>query len=84
MKLEQKIVAIYTVAGLMFGVISHYLTASSLLLALVLPVVSYFITVWPFVKLLKEKDTKKNILSGFMTFFLVWITVWIFFYNLKV
>ena len=82
MKLEQKIVAIYTVIGFAGGLISNYLTASSIFLALLVPYVIYFVCVLPLVKKVKDKKMKKIVFNSLFTFFLVWLTVWIFFYNL--
>lgn len=81
-KLEQKIVGVYSVIGAVCGVLSDYLTSFSLLYAFILPAAIYVATLFPFMKVVKEKGVKKFALSGFVTFFLLWITVWIFFHNL--
>ena len=81
-KLDQKIVAIYTVIGLAAGIISNYLTGNSVILAMILPLILYFITLIPLVKKTGEKRRKRIVLNSFLTLFLMWATVWIFLYNL--
>jgi len=82
MKLEQKIVALYTVIGVIAGTISNYLATTSTLLAVVAAVVIYFGTSIPLMKGKDEKTRKKIAFNSGMTIFLVWATVWVFLYNL--
>ncbi len=83
MKIDQKVVAVYTVIGLLGGLISNYLMGTNVILASVVPFAMCLSTLFPLVKLTKNESKKSRILfNGFFTFFLVWMTVWILLYNL--
>jgi len=82
MKIEQKIVAIYTVIGAVSGLISNYLTAISVFWAAISAFMIYFGTVLPILKAKEGKKKKSISFNAAMTFFLVWATVWVFLFNL--
>ena len=81
MKVEQKIAMIYTLLGFVSGFLTNYTTGLSLTIALSIPFIIYFISL-PF--LTHSVKKKKTILfyHSFMTFILVWLTIWILLYNL--
>lgn len=81
MKKEQKLVMIYTVLGVLCGLLSNYMV-SSLPFALMLPAVIYFVSLFLLMKISKESKLKMVISNTLITFFAVWITVWVFLYNL--
>jgi len=82
MKLEQKIVAAYLLVGLVCGILSNYLASINLAYALLVPLGIYFVTLVPLVKVVKERRFRMLISNSLVTFFLVWIMVWVFLYNL--
>ena len=83
MKIDQKVVAVYTVIGLLGGLISNYLMDTSVILASVVPFALCLLSLLLFVQMVKNESKKSRILfNGFFTFFLVWMTVWILLYNL--
>lgn len=82
MKIEQKIVAAYSVIGLACGLISDYFTPANLTFALLVPAAIYFATMLPLVKLVKEQKMRMLVSNSLITFFLVWIMVWVFLYNI--
>lgn len=81
-KLDQRIVAIYTVFGAAAALVANYLNPLSTALALILPFAAYLATLAPIVKGKGKKEKQRIILNSFLTLFLVWATVWIFFFNL--
>jgi len=80
--LEQKIVAVYSAVGFACGVLSNYLTTINLSLALLLPTACYFATLFPLIKLIKERKLRMLVSNSLITFFLVWLMVWVFLQNL--
>jgi hypothetical protein len=50
-------------------------------IALSLPFVIYFVSLIPLITLVKEKKSWL-FYNSFITFILVWLTVWVLFYNL--
>lgn len=82
MKLEQKIVAAYLLVGFVCGILSNYLASINLTYALLVPLGIYFVTLVPLVKVIKERRFRMLISNSLVTFFLVWVMVWVFLYNL--
>lgn len=82
MLLEQRIVTVYLFVGIVCGLLSNYLTSINLALALLVPVVCYFVTLFPLIKIVKERRFRMLISNSLITFFLVWIMIWVFLYNL--
>ena len=82
MLLEQKIVIVYLFVGIVCGLLSNYLTSINLALALLVPVACYFVTLFPLIKIVKERRFRMLISNSLITFFLVWIMIWVFLYNL--
>jgi len=83
MKLEQKIVLIYLVIGMVMGVLSNYLFASmGLLVAIITPFVVYAVTIAALLNIVKERKVKTVVLNSFVTFILFWLVVWIFLFNI--
>jgi|YelNatPaOPRAMG01_1025707.scaffolds.fasta_scaffold08474_6 hypothetical protein len=83
MKIEQKIIIAYTILGFCSGFLTNYLFISGLglIFAIVAPFVIYFVSLLFLVVFVK----KKKILlfyNSFVTFLLVWLTIWILLYNL--
>jgi hypothetical protein len=81
MKIEQKLVTLYTVMGVLCGILSNYLM-SNLMFALLLPVACYLGSIVMVIKMVKERKLRMIISNSLITFFAVWITMWVFLYNL--
>ena len=83
MKVEQKIVFAYTILGILLGFLTNYLFKSGvdLTIATAIPFVVYFVSLLPLITLVKEKKSWL-FYNSFITFILVWLTVWVLFYNL--
>ena len=83
MKVEQKIVFAYTILGTLLGFLTNYLFKSGvdLTIAIAIPFVVYFVSLLPLITLVKEKKSWL-FYNSFITFLLIWLTVWILFYNL--
>lgn len=87
-KLDQKIVTIYTLLGMILAVISQYVVVSDLLgmgmlLSLLIPSVTYGVSLQLLTKKLTEKKRKRVYSTSFVTLFFVWATVWILIFNLS-
>jgi hypothetical protein len=82
MKVEQKIVIVYTILGLISGFLTNYLFMAGLglIVAVSTPFAVYFISL----SLLTAFVKKKTLLfyNSFVTFLLVWLTIWILLYSL--
>lgn len=83
MKAEQVITAVYVVLGIAFSYMSNYLTKTfpNVLLAVSIPFIFYGLSVGPLFKLGKLHKRKMLISNSLITFFCVWLVVWIVFYN---
>jgi FtsH-binding integral membrane protein len=81
MKVEQKIVFAYTILGLFSGFLTNYLFMAGLglIVATAAPFAIYFISL-SFLAVFTKK--KMLFYNSFVTFLLVWLTVWILLYNL--
>jgi Mn2+/Fe2+ NRAMP family transporter len=84
MKIERFIALGYLFLGISFGVVSNYFTKSSsgLTFALSFPLFAYFISLLPLLKFVKQKKKTWLFYNSFITFFLIWLIVWILLYNL--
>jgi hypothetical protein len=83
MRLEQKIVLIYLVVGMVMGVTSDYLYGSmGLGVAAAVPFVIYAISIAAFLNIVKDRKVKSVVLNSFVTFILFWLVVWIFLFNI--
>jgi len=80
--IEQKIVFVYMMIGIVCGLISSYYTATNLPYALMFPVAIYAIVTVPLLRMAKEHKTSMIISNSLVTFLLVWILVWVFLYNI--
>lgn len=80
MKLDQTITLIYTVVGVLSGFISSYF--HNLLLAVVIPLIIYVISLVPLLNSVKQKKKFWLFYNSFITFALVWMMVWILIFNL--
>jgi hypothetical protein len=69
--------------GIFLGFVTNYLLKinADLSVALGLPPVVYFASLLPLIGLVKQKKSVL-FLNSFITFILVWLTVWILFYNI--
>ncbi len=83
MKVDQVIVSIYVLLGILLGLASNYFNKNlgGLLLAFVVPIASYLITVFPLIRFVKQKQRKWLIQNSLIAFFLIWIIVWIIAHN---
>ncbi len=82
LKVEQKLVSVYSLMGLLFGVLSNWMYSTSLALAMILPAAVYFASVVALRKYAKITKVSSIASNTLVTFFLVWIVVWVFLYNL--
>ncbi|MDI6798908.1 MAG: hypothetical protein QMD12_02855 [Candidatus Aenigmarchaeota archaeon] len=78
MKVEQVVVLAFFSLGILSGSISNYFVKAqeSLMLALILPVIIYFIFLSLFKKLVKAKKFRWLIYNSLVTFVLIWLVVW--------
>lgn len=85
MRVEQKIVMVYTILGLLSGFLTNYSHGVGLWLevAIVAPFSLYFISL-PFLAAIVRKKKTTVFYNSFLTFLLVWLTVWILLFNLGV
>jgi hypothetical protein len=83
MKIDQIIVSIYVLLGILLGLASNYFNKNlgGLLLAFVVPLAIYLATLFPLLKLVKQKQKKWLIQNSLIAFFLIWIIVWIIAHN---
>lgn len=80
MKKEQSVTILYTILGCVVGYIS--LLVNSFILILVLVFAVYFMTVLPLSKKINVDKVVKWLLSNtFITYFLVWLIVYILLSN---
>lgn len=82
MRIEQKIVAVYSVVGGVCGFLSNHLTQINLTYALLVPIGGYFVTLLPLIRIVKERRLRMLISNSLVTFLLVWMMTWVFLYNL--
>lgn len=81
-KLDQKIVGVYSILGIICGFVSNYFTATSLSYSLMIPLGIYAISTVPLLRLTKEQKTQTVVSGSILTFLLVWVMVWVFLYNI--
>lgn len=83
MKAEQVITSVYVALGIVFGLVSNYVlkTFSSVILAVLIPIIFYAVTVGPLFKLGKLHKRKMLVSNSIITFFIVWIVIWIILFN---
>lgn len=80
MNLDKKLIGIYTLLGVVLGVVSNYF--SSLIYQLAIPLAVYLISFFILIRYEKSKKPKWLFYNSFLTFLLVWFMVWILLYNL--
>jgi hypothetical protein len=83
LKLEQKIVLVYTIFAALLGIATNYLLKNGfdLIISLGSPFVIYFVSLLLLTTLIKEKKSRL-FYNSFITFILVWLTVWVLLYNI--
>ncbi|MEM7822432.1 MAG: hypothetical protein QXI23_03035 [Candidatus Aenigmatarchaeota archaeon] len=83
MRVEQKIVMVYTLLGLVSSFITNYLytLGLNLMIVIALSLSIYFITL-PLLLILTKNKKMIIFYNSFVTFILVWLTFWILLYNL--
>lgn len=83
MKAEQIITIVYVALGIVFGFISNYVlrTFSNIILAFLIPIIFYAVSVGPLFKLGKLQKKKMLVSNSSITFFIVWIVTWIILFN---
>jgi O-antigen/teichoic acid export membrane protein len=83
MKVEQKIVMVYTILGILSGFLTNYLFSEfGLIVAISTSFAIYFLSFLLLVIFVKKKKIML-FYNSFMTFLLVWLTIWILLYNLS-
>jgi hypothetical protein len=81
-KREQGMAVLYSALGIAAGMISHFFAGGDVLLALTAPLAVYIVVTIPLVRILNEKRKGLIFSNTFMTFLLMWATVWILLFNL--
>lgn len=82
MKVDQKIILVYLIVGIVLGCFSYYFSINSnLILACLFPLAIFCLFLLPLFKLVREKKKKWLIWNSLVTFLLVWILVWLTLYN---
>lgn len=83
MKVEKKITLVYTTMGVFLGLLTAYLLKinANLVVALALPVVVYFLSFLVLGFLVRQKKILL-LYNSFVTFILIWLTVWILVYSM--
>jgi hypothetical protein len=83
MKAEQLITSVYVALGILFAFVSNYITKSlsNVIIAILIPIIFYAVTVGPLFKLGKLHKRKMLVSSSIVTFFCVWIVAWIILFN---
>lgn len=81
-KIDQKIVMVYTAIGLLAAFVSNSLSDNTTFSVLIPAVIYAAATGLAYFLEKGEKNRKKILTNSLMTFVLVWLTVWILFYNL--
>jgi len=80
MKVERLVFILFTALGFVGGMISVWI--KNLFLSVTVPLVLYVVVTVALLKFFEEKRRKWMIYNGLITFVLVWIVIWISFYNL--
>jgi len=82
MKIDQKIILVYFVFGVILGLVTNFLfTIIEPFFALILPIILYAISMPILFVLVKDKKRFWLFYNSFITFFLTWLVVWILVYN---
>jgi len=84
MKVDKVVIFIYVLLGFGLGFFSNFFLQilSSLFLAFVVPILIYSATLFPLLKMVRQKKKKWLVSNSLITFLLVWLLVWITLYNL--
>ena len=83
MKIEKSLILIYLGVGIVLGYLSSYFSKSSnLIVSVLLPIAIYSLTFPILIKFIKHKKRQWLFTNSFVTFILVWLVAWIFFFNL--
>lgn len=87
LKTEQKIVLIYSILGASVALTSSFFTSSlspvnNLFIAFLFPVLIYLVALGILLKTVKHKRVKSLLYNSFMSYFLLWLVIWILLYNL--
>ena len=80
MKIEQTIILVFLVFGLVSGIVSNYI--GNLILAILIPLVFYSLANILMAKLVKSRKFKVIVANSLATFLPLWLIVWIFLFNL--
>jgi hypothetical protein len=81
-KREQGMAVLYSAMGVVAGLISQSFWGKDALIALAMPLVVYAVVTVPLMRILSEKRKGLIFSNTFMTFMLVWATVWVLLFNL--
>lgn len=86
-KIDQKIVLIYFVLGACVSFasalfISTLTPISNLLLSIAFPVVIYVVALYISSRTIDQKKMTSIVKTSFMSYFLIWVIIWILLYNL--
>jgi len=83
-RIERTILFVFLTLGILIGFTSNYFNKAldNLAFALITPLVVYLAAQVPFMKFVKDKKKKWIFYNSFLTFFLIWIVVWILLHNM--
>jgi hypothetical protein len=80
MNLDRSLALVYLALGILSGYISNIL--GSLLLSIILPVAVYTISLIVLARIVKDRKLSWLIGNTVWIFVLVWLTTWVFLFNL--
>jgi Mn2+/Fe2+ NRAMP family transporter len=85
-KIEQKIVAVYFALGLLVALASSFIASLSpsngLMISISISLAVYIIALVTLLRLVKYKKTKTLVQNSMLSYFLIWLVVWLLLYNL--
>lgn len=80
MKTDQTVTLVFSFLGLLLGFFSNLI--SHLMLAILIPLIVYIAVLYYFIKRSKVKKKRPIITNSIISYFLLWLIVWIFLFNL--
>lgn len=80
MKMEQVVILIFSVLGLVIGIVSKIVT--ELFFSVSIATVGYLVVLFVTIKIFKARKKNWLIQNSLLSFVLVWILVWILYFNM--
>ena len=86
LRIEQKIVLVYFALGAAVALVSDVFSSISPLsnpfAALLFPLVVYVVALYILIKNVKHKKMKSLVTNSLLSYFLIWLVIWVLLYNL--